>query len=306
MAEKNEMAKAEPKQEVAQKSQDKLATVTQLALDEVHSGGIKLPDGYDAKSAITTAWLHLREMKDDVINKVSLQSISRSFFKMIRFGLDMDKGQGYFIPYGNTLTFRPSYLGDLYRAKRDSKLKEAYASVIWEGEEYDLLVDPKNGRRMVTNHRASLKAQASGKIEGAYAILVFEDGTYYHDLMSFSQIQTAWKQGGSTTVHDKFPEEMAKKTVLRRALKPLIAASEEDELDYTDEVRAEVTAPGKPAIGFEEAHVVEEVKEEPKMPTPAERKAAAQNAKAEIAQLVQSAATPVTAISTLSENDVPF
>ena len=94
-----------------------------------------------------------------------------------------------------------------------------------------------------------------------------EDGTLDGGIMSMIQIRDAWNQGpmkGNSPAHKNFPDQMACKTVINRACKLLIRASDDSVLygdedgEKADPVEAEKNekANSKP-IGFENAEDVD-------------------------------------------------
>lgn len=86
-------------------------------------------------------------------------------------------------------------------------------------------------------HSSSI-TNIGGKIIGAYAVCVLEDGTSFAEIMSIGQIQKAWEQGvmkGGSPAHKNFDDQMVKKTVINRACKTLINSSDDTALYTTDE-----------------------------------------------------------------------
>ena len=78
-------------------------------------------------------------------------------------------------------------------------------------------------------------------IVGAYATIVYCDGREESDVMTIEQLKNAWKQSitnpvdsegrvKATSVHGKFPETMAKRTVVRRACKMIFKTSDDKSL----------------------------------------------------------------------------
>ena len=79
---------------------------------------------------------------------------------------------------------------------------------------------------MLDKHIQKLENIDNDKIIGAYAVIIMNDGSKALEVMNYKQIVQAWKQGfgykeGSGT-HAKFTDQMAKKTVVNRALKQII------------------------------------------------------------------------------------
>ena len=80
------------------------------------------------------------------------------------------------------------------------------------------------------------------KIKGAYCIILdTEENLMNTVIMTFEEIKQAWKQSRARSVdkdgniiadttHDKFSGEMAKRTVINRACKPIINSSSDSQL----------------------------------------------------------------------------
>lgn len=72
-------------------------------------GSLQIPDNYSPENALKSAYLKLLETKDKdnkpVLQTCTQESIANSLLEMVVQGLNPMKNQGYFIPYGNKLTF---------------------------------------------------------------------------------------------------------------------------------------------------------------------------------------------------------
>lgn len=198
-------------------------------------GGLRLPANYSVENHMKSAWLVLQATTDrngkralDVCTK---GSIANALFDMVLQGLSVSKKQGYFIVYGNTLEFQRSYFGTMALAKRAGGIKgEPVANVIYEGDEFIYMIDPKTGRKSIIKHEQKLENIDNSKIVGAYAIVTYSDGTTEVTIMSMAQIRAAWNQGatkGNSPAHKNFTDEMAKKTVIGRACKAVINSSDD-------------------------------------------------------------------------------
>ena len=146
-------------------------------------------------------------------------------------GLDVGKKQGWFIVYGSALTFQRSYFGTLAVAKRMADVRDAYAQVIYDGDEFEYAIE--GGRRHITKHMQKLENIDPAKILGAYAVVAFNDADRPDtvELMTWPQIQKAWSKGsGSNPARADFPDQMALRTVLNRALKLHINSSDDNHL----------------------------------------------------------------------------
>lgn len=232
------------------------------------SGELTLPSDYSAENALKSAWLVLQEVTDrsgkPALEVCTKESIANSLLKMVVWGLSPLKKQGDFIVYGNKLSFDPEYTGNIALAKRYGGLKWIKANAIFEQDTFKWQIDPETGRRRILEHTQSLETFGSGKLKGAYAVYELNDGTRDVEIMNLQQIQSAWGQGatkGNSPAHQKFPDQMAIKTVINRACKLLIRSSDDavlfdqndgDERDtVTAAVKHEVATKGnKEEINF--------------------------------------------------------
>jgi len=218
-------------------------------------GGIALPPDYSAENALRSAWLILQDMKDKanlpVLQSSTPDSIANSLFNMVVQGLNPAKRQCSFIVYGNKLTLQREYAGSIALARRYSSMKNIYAGVIYKGDVFEFAIDTTTGMKKITSHAQRMENLDDAKIIGAYAVVTFDDGSVNTEIMTMAQIQKSWEQGpnkGKSPAHTNFPGEMAKKTVINRACKLLIAASDDSVLMEPGEdgrigrVKAEIEA----------------------------------------------------------------
>ena len=213
-------------------------TVMESVREYQSKGEIDLPKNYSPENAMKSAWLKLQEVKTKnkkpVLKACSKSSIINSLLKMVVLGLNPEKEQGYFIPYGNTLTFQPGYFGNVTIAKRVANAEDVYAQAIYSGDEVDYEI--KNGRTIIKEHNQSFKNKAEGEVVGAYAIIEFEDERPSDaEIMTIDQLKSAWKQGNvykenGDNPHNNFTEEMAKKTVTNRICKKHINSSDDSNI----------------------------------------------------------------------------
>jgi len=201
------------------------------------SGELRLPSDYSPENALKSAYLILSETLDrnkkPVLTSCSQQSIANSLLKMVVYGLSPLKQQVYFVPYGGKLECTVAYTGNIAMAKRYAGLVDIKANCIMEGEDFEFKVNPATGRKELIKHVQTLASIGSSKIVGAYAIYTTDDGQSDMDVMTMEQIKTSWAQGasnGASPAHKKFPAEMAKKTVLNRAIKILLRSSDDSVL----------------------------------------------------------------------------
>jgi recombination protein RecT len=224
---------------------------------------LHFPASYSPENAMKSARLTLQTIKDrngkPALEVCTKDSVANSLLDMVVQGLNPSKKQGYFIVYGNQLTFQRSYFGTMAVTKRVTGAKSIDAAVIYEGDEVDY--EMINGRITNLTHKQKFGNINKDKVIGAYATIVLADGTVYHELMTIDELRKAWSKAqfwgkdqqvekpGST--HDEFKQEMAKKTVINRACKKFMNASDDSSLVMQHINRADEAA--------EEAQLQEEI-----------------------------------------------
>ncbi|MFP3953114.1 MAG: recombinase RecT [Candidatus Acetothermia bacterium] len=199
---------------------------------------LDLPKNYSANNALKQAWLELQATKDKngkpVLEACSKTSVYNAMLDTVVQGLNPGKDQVYYIAYGKTLTAQRSYFGNMALAKRVANVKEVHAAAVYEGDEVEVRVE--NGRQVVAEHDQNFANIDDDKIVGAYAVVDFEDERPdRYVIMNIEELRQAWRQGksykkGGKGPHSRFTGEMSKKTVINRALKPLINGSSDDHL----------------------------------------------------------------------------
>lgn len=243
------------------------------------AGQIKLPDNYSPENALKSAWLILQEVQDrngkPVLEACSVASVANALLDMVVQGLNPVKKQCYFIAYGAKLQMQRSYMGTEMIAKRVAGVKEIKANAIYEGDFFEYEVNPANGRKKVTKHEQKMENLDHEKVKGAYAIIIYVDGSMDTEIMNIKQVRTAWNQGaakGGSPAHKNFTDEMAKKTVINRACKNIINSSDDADLYQNDDTPGDPVvanvqnqlkeSANKDEIGFEETTPAEVVVEE--------------------------------------------
>lgn len=210
------------------------------------AGELVLPANYHAGNAVKLAWLYLQTVTDKnsrpAVDVCTKESICNCFLEMIIKGLSVAKKQCYFIVTGNQLSFWEDYRGKLMRAKRDTEIADVHPQVIYEGDKFAYSVD-ENGQYQLESHETNLSNIDINKIVGAYAVVVMKDGSRHIEIMTMPQIRKSWEQGaakGQSGAHKNFTDQMCKKTVIARACKVELGASEDDDEEARpDEAMAE-------------------------------------------------------------------
>ncbi|MBS3993160.1 MAG: recombinase RecT [Bacteroidetes bacterium] len=222
-------------------TEDTVGTVLAKVAQFSSEGGLKLPDNYSAENALRSAFLILQETVDlnkrPALEVCTKESVANALLDTVLQGLSPSKKQCYYIVYGNKLVMQRSYMGTMAVGKRVAGIKEVVAIAIYENDVFEYAFDFQTGRKNITKHDQNFENINPQKVKGAYAIAIFNDGTTDAEVMNMEQIRTAWEMGkakGNSPAHQKFPDEMAKKTVVSRLLKTKIGSS--DDSDLFDEI----------------------------------------------------------------------
>ena len=183
-----------------------------------------MPPGFNqqrfAMNCITVIRDMLRDNKKrDHLQTVDINSIVLCMMKGAYLGLDFLNGECYAIPYKGEMTFQTDYKGEIKVCKRfsDDPIKDIYAKVVRKGDAYDEGVEAG-----VQKLHFKPVPFSNEPIIGAFAVVMYADGTIKYDSMSVEEIQhtkdTYSKAANSQAWRDSFGE-MCKKTVIRRLSK---------------------------------------------------------------------------------------
>lgn len=197
-------------------------------------GEIHFPPNYSPENAMKSAWLQLQEIKDKnskpALEVCTRDSIANALLDMVVQGLSPAKKQGYFIVYGNNLSFMRSYFGTMAVTKRLNGVEDIFAQVIYEGDDFEFTI--QKGTKKIVKHSQKLENIDINKIVGAYCTIIYGDGKEFTEIMTKKQIDQAWSKTKmkSNSVHREFPEEMAKRTVINRTCKLFANTSDDSDL----------------------------------------------------------------------------
>jgi recombination protein RecT len=214
----------------------------------IQSGQLDMPKDYSVENAMKSAWLILQTVEAKVGSdyKKALQvctrdSIANSLLDMVVQGLNPGKKQGYFIAYGQQLTFQRSYFGSMAVAKMvNPKIDDFAYAVVYEGDTFKYGI--KHGKKTVDEHVQDIKNVQKDKIIAAYCIALDKAGEPMKtEIMTFDEIKQAWQQSKTKPVlesgkikedstHGKFTADMALKTVINKTCKVIINASSDNTL----------------------------------------------------------------------------
>ena len=183
-----------------------------------------LPAGFNQQRFILNCITVIQDMmKDDKkkaqLEKINPETIPVCLAKAAYLGLDFFNGECYAIPYGGNLSFQTDYKGEIKLCKRYSKnkIKDIFAKVVRQG---DFFMEEVDGGKQNVQYRP--KPFSNEQMIGAFAIVVFEDGSMMYDTMSSEDIENVrniYSKSKDSQALKSSSGEMYKKTVLRRLCK---------------------------------------------------------------------------------------
>lgn len=183
-----------------------------------------LPPGFNRERFILNCITVIQDMmkdnkKKDQLSKVDIKTIPICLAKGAYLGLDFFNGECYAIPYGGNMQFQTDYKGEIKLCKKYSKnpIKDIFAKVVREGDFF--VEEIESGEQKV--HFKPQPFSNSAMI-GAFAIVVYKDGSMLYDTMSKEDIENVrnnYSKAKDSPAWKNSPGEMYKKTVLRRLCK---------------------------------------------------------------------------------------
>lgn len=183
-----------------------------------------LPAGFNQQRFILNCITVIQDMmkdskKKEQLEKINPETIPVCLAKAAYLGLDFFNGECYAIPYGGNLTFQTDYKGEIKLCKRYSKnkIKDIFAKVVRQG---DFFMEEVDGGKQNVQYRP--KPFSNEQMIGAFAIVVFEDGSMMYDTMSSEDIENVrntYSKMKDSQAWKNSTGEMYKKTVLRRLCK---------------------------------------------------------------------------------------
>lgn len=207
----------EIKNEIAEKPKQTFSEMLTTSLNEVEEA---LPSTFNKTRFVqnAVALLNDNDTLKEYASKYGTGQIKLGLMKGAYLDLDFCQSEAYLIPYGKTLQFMPSYRGNVKTVKKYSirPVLDVYAKLIREGDDFqETIVD---GRPSITFKPKPLN---EGKIVGAFAVCLFQDGGMVYDVMTLTELEQtrkASKMAGGVTWKN-YTGEMYKKTVLHRLCK---------------------------------------------------------------------------------------
>lgn len=189
-------------------------------------GQLVFPKGYNLGNQLKLMYTSLSQ--NGAITKATPISIGEALTEAVIQGLEVDKKQCYFICYDKKMQMFRSYYGDVAVAKRTGLVKDIRARVIYKGDAYDIDTN-ELGESIIIGHKTKLE-NMDHEIEGAYAWAELPNGQRTYCIMTWKEIQANWSKSRNTSgsVQKDFPQEMAKRTVIRRLVKMIFNTAPTD------------------------------------------------------------------------------
>lgn len=210
---------------MAENIENFLATVENNLATTLAAKAAALPDGFQAAKFQQNCVAMLKGIKKQDLIKIQPQDIVACLMKGALLDLDFASGECYAIPYWNKdegkndLNFQTDYKGEDKIAKTYSikPIFNTIKEVIKEGDEFQKIVEDG----CVKFYFKPLPLN-NGKIIGAFAQVVFTDGSSIGEEMTVDELEKLRKdfsKAPNSPAWTKRTSEMYKKTVLRLVLK---------------------------------------------------------------------------------------
>ena len=236
-------------------------------VSEMAEAGFTLPADYNPTNAIKASMLVLQEIKDKngkpALEVCTQASIQAALFKMLTFGEDVSKVQGYFITYGTQLQYQESYFGKVLRVRRIFPEWTPVPMLIHEGDSFEYAIDAETGRKKVLKHEQKLE-NIDKPIIGGYLYIPCADGGQDLYVMTAKEIATAHSKSRSCgAVHKQISTKMYSKTLVSSGCNYILNStpSQSNIADNSDDPNAP-----EPAQEFDYAEEIVEVHELPDAP----------------------------------------
>lgn len=252
----------------------------------VGEGRLHLPADYSVGNALNSAWFKILATKDKngrpALEVCTKESIANALLEMCILGLTPAKDQGYFIPYGNQLTWFTSVFGKCAALKRIRGIEnEPIATVIYEGDEI-VLGHNELGEELVLEHKTSWSNKVKNVLVGVYATVMYKS-IRRSAVLTKQECLEAWSKSISNKEHKEFTGEFMKRTAINRLVKMIlktttdsdllvetIITNEQQHYDFEAEVveTTEEKAKREIAMNANAGKVIDIPKPEPKPETP--------------------------------------
>lgn len=194
----------------------KQRTFDMALMEKLESVNDALPKDFNKQRFVQNALALIHDTPKLMEYKQS--EIMTGLLKGAYLGLDFYSKECYLIPYGDQLNYQTDYRGAKKLAKKYSirPIKDIYAKLVHEGDDFEETII--NGEQGI-NFKP--KTFNDGKIIGAFAVCLYQDGGMIYDTMSLADLENTRKssKASNSPAWKNFTGEMYKKTVLHRLCK---------------------------------------------------------------------------------------
>jgi len=183
-----------------------------------------LPRGFDNPNRMIRAAVNAISTTPSLAG-CTPESLFISIVKGFSLGLEPNGvlAHGYLVPFKDKgkmkAQFMPGYRGLIELARRSGKIKEIYATEVFENDLFEVVM----GTHKDLVHRPDMFSDR-GKIKGYYAVFKLDDGAVDFEIMNMEQIDKIRKtsKAGNSNYspwNSGHYDEMARKTVIKKLLK---------------------------------------------------------------------------------------
>ena len=195
-----------------------LANVEQSIKTELDAHAKALPQGLNKQRFILNCITVVNDNLKDFQGIVP-ESVGVTLAKGAYLGLDFFNRECYAIPYNGKVQFQTDYKGEIKLCKKYSRnpIKDIYAKLVRKGDFFEELIE--NGQQFVNFKPIPFSSE---EVVGAFAIVLYKDGSMMYDTMSVAEIEKTretYSKAKNSQAWKESPGEMQKKTVLRRLCK---------------------------------------------------------------------------------------
>lgn len=161
------------------------------------------------------------------LGKCSPDSVRNSIINVAAIGLTLNPalGYAYLVPESGSCNLKVSFKGLLKIATDSGSIKWAKAEVVKEGDTFNYC-----GPCQMPEHIMQPFGNR-GKTVGVYCIAKTHEGDILVDIMGASEIEKIKGAAKTKNVWNQWPDEMAKKAIIKRASKQWPKTDRDDRLD---------------------------------------------------------------------------
>lgn len=206
------------------KTKEKLPIVMRSWLEEGRADlTASLPDYIEPQRFITVALSAVSQRPE--LAQCEPASVYQAIFESARAGLMPDNREAAIIPYNVKVNGQwrklaklvPMIEGVINQIKRSPGIKRVESAVVYEGDDFDYQVFPPK-----IEHRPARDPRRSEKeIIYAYAVFYYDDGDTRFEVVDQGEIAKAREasKASDSPAYKNWPEEMARKFVVKRGAK---------------------------------------------------------------------------------------